>query len=187
MNDVIDQIDRAIAATAGIVNGITDDQWERPTPCDGWDARAVLNHTVGGMRIFAAELDGADVGADHDADWLGADPKNAYAQAAADDRAAWRRPGALETTVHLSLGALPGRMAAVIHFTEILVHGVDLAVTTGREDHISEQLCEELLAMMAGMGGIDAYRLPGVFGPEVPAVDGAPAHRRLLAYLGRSL
>jgi uncharacterized protein (TIGR03086 family) len=187
MSSVIDQIELAIEATADIVNGITDGQWARPTPCDGWDVSAVLNHTVGGMRIFAAELDGAGAGADHEADWLGANPKGAYADAAAADRAAWRRPDALDKTVRISLGALPAPMAAVIHFTEILVHGVDLAVATGQEDRVDEQLCEELLAMMQGMGGIDAYRLPGVFGPALPAPDNAPTHRRLLAYLGRNL
>jgi uncharacterized protein (TIGR03086 family) len=89
--------------------------------------------------------------------------------------------------VRISLGALPGPMAAVIHFTEILVHGVDLAVANGQEDRVDERLCEDLLAMTHGMGGIDAYRLPGVFGPEAAAPAEAPAHRRLLAYLGRTL
>ncbi|WP_432931678.1 TIGR03086 family metal-binding protein [Microbispora sp. CA-135349] len=186
MSDIIGQIDRAIAMTAGIVKGIGSHQWDAATPCSGWDVRAVLNHTVGGMRIFAAELTGADAGADHEADWLGDDPQAAFAAAADADRDAWHREGALGRTVRISLGALPGPMAAMIHFTEILVHGVDLAVATGQEDRVDERLCEELLAVMHGMGGIDDYRLPGVFGPEVAAPAEAPAHRRLLAYLGRT-
>ncbi|WP_327044733.1 TIGR03086 family metal-binding protein [Microbispora sp. NBC_01189] len=185
MSDVIQLIDQAIDATAGIVKGIGDHQWDAPTPCAGWHVRAVLNHTVGGMRIFTAELTGA--GADHEADWLGDDPRAAFAAAGDADREAWHRDGALDHTVHISLGALPGPMAAVIHFTEVLVHGVDLAVATGQEDRVDEPLCEELLATMRGMGGIDAYRLPGVFGPEAEAPAGAPAHRRLLAYLGRTV
>jgi hypothetical protein len=40
MDAVIDQIDRALAATAEIVDGVRDDQWRVPTPCAGWDARA---------------------------------------------------------------------------------------------------------------------------------------------------
>ncbi|MEU6430480.1 TIGR03086 family metal-binding protein [Microbispora sp. NPDC046973] len=187
MGDIIERIDQAIAMTAGIVRGIEEHQWGAPTPCGKWDVRAVLNHTVGGMRIFAAELTGTDAGADHEADWLGNDPQAAFAAAADADREAWHREGALGRTVHISLGAVPGPMAAVIHFTEILVHGVDLAVATGQEDRMDERLCEELLAMMHGMGGIDAYRLPGVFGPEIAAPAEAPAHLRLLAYLGRTL
>ena len=39
---------------------------------------------------------------------------------------------------------------------------------------------------MTGMG-IDGFRAPGIFGPEHPARPGAPAHRRLPAFLGRTV
>ena len=38
----------------------------------------------------------------------------------------------------------------------------------------------------AGLG-IDDFRAPGIFGPELPASDAAPAHGRLLAFLGRDV
>jgi uncharacterized protein (TIGR03086 family) len=138
------------------------------------------------MRIFTTELTGLPSGAEHDADWLGRDPRHAYTQAAVADRAAWRRPGALDTTVHLSLGALPGTMAAVVHLTEVLVHGVDLAVATGQPQRIDDRQCTDLLGTMQDMGGMDSYRVPGLFGAELPAPAGASPHRRLLAYLGRA-
>ncbi|MFG1689260.1 TIGR03086 family metal-binding protein [Nonomuraea sp. NPDC049269] len=186
MSQVVDQIERAADMTAGIVAGIAADQWDRPTPCAGWDVRTLLNHVVGGMRIFAAKLDGTDPGADHEADWLGADPVGAYEKAAAADRAAWRRPDALEQTVHISLGVLPGPLAAVVHLTEILVHGLDLAIATGQESLVDEELCGDLLVTMRSMG-IDAYRIPGVFGPETQTAEDAPLHRQLLAFLGRAV
>ncbi|MFI6597574.1 TIGR03086 family metal-binding protein [Nonomuraea sp. NPDC050536] len=186
MSSVIDQIDRAIAMTADIVKGITDDLLAAPTPCPGWDVRTELNHLVGGMRIFAAELTGTDPGAAHEDDWLGSSPEAAFAIAADLDRAAWHRPGVLETPVRLGFGAVPGPMAALIHLTEVLVHGVDLAIVTGQEHLVDGQACEQLLAIMRGMD-FDAFRRPGMFGPEAPAPVGAPAHRRLLAFLGRDL
>ena len=82
---------------------------------------------------------------------------------------------------------MAGRLAAVVHLTEIVVHGVDLAVATGQEHAVDEGLCSELLETMTAMGGIDAFRVPGVFGPEVAAPAGAPASRRLLAHVGRTL
>ena len=185
--DAVRRIERAIDATGLVVAGVAEGQWANPTPCTEWDARAVLNHTVGGMRIFAAELNGTDPGAEHESDWLGADPKGAYAEAAEVDRAAWNRPGALDTTVHISLGALPGPMAALIHFTEVCVHGVDLAVATGQQAVLDEELCAELLSVMRGMGGFDAFRVPGVFGPEIQSAPGAAPHGQLLAYLGRTV
>ena len=187
MDTLVDRIDSAVTMTAGIVVGISPDQLAAPSLCAGWDVRTELNHLVGGMRIFTAELRGVAAGADHEADWLGADPRRAYAEAATADREAWQLPGALDTTVRISLGALPGRLAAVIHLTEVLAHGADLAVAIAREDLIDQRQCEDLLASMRDMGGIDAYRLPGVFDAEVAAPPGDPAHRRLLAYLGRKL
>ena len=188
--NAVRRIERAIDATGLVVAGVAEEQWTNPTPCAEWDARTLLNHTVGGMRIFAAELNGTDPGAEHESDWLGTAPKaayTAYTEAAKADRTAWNRPGARDTTVHISLGALPGPMAALIHFTEVCVHGVDLAVATGQQALVDEELCAELLSVMRGMGGFDAYRVPGVFGPEVQPAPGAVPHERLLAYLGRTL
>jgi uncharacterized protein (TIGR03086 family) len=183
---VIDRIDRALDMTAAIVQGVTEEQLKARTPCAGWDVRTELNHVVGGMRIFAAELTGTNAGAAHDSDWLGAAPQGAFATAAALDRAAWYRPDALDTTVRLGFGAVPGPMAALIHLTEVLVHGVDLALATGQEAFVDESACEELLTTMRGMD-FGAFRRPDMFGPERPAPAQAPAHRRLLAFLGRDL
>ncbi|WP_433757146.1 TIGR03086 family metal-binding protein [Nocardia sp. CA-135398] len=183
--NTVDRIDRAIDMTGGIVKGIAAEQMTAPTPCREWDLRELLNHLVGGMNIFAAQLQGLIPVRDHHDDWLGADPQGAYAEAAGLDRAAWHRPDALERKVRLGFGEVPGPMAAVIHLTELVVHGADLAVATGQVHSLDEQLCAELLAIMCEMG-IENFRVPGMFGPEVAAPGDAPAHRRLLAYVGRA-
>ncbi|MGW4637364.1 TIGR03086 family metal-binding protein [Sphaerisporangium sp. NPDC004334] len=186
MTSVIDQIDRALDMTGAIVKGISDDRLAAPALCPGWDVRTELNHLVGGMRIFAAELTGTDPGGAHEDDWLGADPAAAYALAAGLDRAAWHRPGALDGTARLGFGTVSGPMAALIHLTEVLVHGAGLALATGQERLVEDEPCGELLGVMLGMD-FDAFRRPGMFGPPAPAADDAPAHRRLLAFLGRDL
>ncbi|GAA5088835.1 TIGR03086 family metal-binding protein [Nocardia iowensis] len=187
MDNVIGQIDRALDATSVIVAALDDGTMTAPTPCREWDVRTVLNHTVGGMHVFAAALSGTDSGADHESDWLGGDPQGAYAAAAEVDRAAWHRPDALDNTVHISLGALPAQLAAMVHLTELVVHGVDLAVAIDRPDLADDELCGELLATMQARGGIDKFRAPGIFGAEVAVEDAAPAHRRLLGYVGRDV
>jgi uncharacterized protein (TIGR03086 family) len=184
MTTLIDRIDAALDMTAGIVNGISPEQLPKPSLCPGWDVRFELNHLVGGMRVFAAELTGTDAGQDHHDNWLDDDHHAAFTTAAALDRAAWHRPGALDTTIQLGFGATPAPMAALIHRTEILVHGVDLAVVTGQEDHIDQRQCAQLLATMRAMD-FDAFRRPGMFGGENPVPADTPAHRRLLAFLGR--
>ncbi|WP_214416492.1 TIGR03086 family metal-binding protein [Sphaerisporangium fuscum] len=184
MTTVIDQIDRALAMTTAVVKGVTGDLLPAPTPCPGWDVRTELNHLVGGMRIFAAELGGTEAGGAHEDDWLGTDPQAAYIAAADLDHAAWHRPDALQGTVRLGFGVVPAPMAALIHLTEVLVHGADLAIATRQETLIDEQACADLLEIMRGMD-FEAFRRPGMFGPEVAAPADAPAHRRLLAFLGR--
>lgn len=118
-NAVLDQTERSLDMTSAIVEQITETQWTEHTPCVGWDVREVLEQAVGGMRIFTTELTGPDPRADHEADWLGTGPKGQFAHAAAADRAAWRRPDAPSKTVTISLGAVPGPMAAVIESTEV--------------------------------------------------------------------
>jgi uncharacterized protein (TIGR03086 family) len=185
MDSVIDQIDRALDMTGAIVARVDDDRLVAPTPCSDWDVRGVLNHVVGGMHLFATAVTGMDAGAAYEDDWLGSDPQSAYAAAAEVDRAAWHRPDALTGTVHISLGDLPGSAAATVHLTELVVHGVDLAVAVHRPDLADDALCAELLTTMRQMGGIDGFRKPDMFDAEVPVAEEAPAHQRLLGYVGR--
>ncbi|MEU0058643.1 TIGR03086 family metal-binding protein, partial [Streptomyces sp. NPDC006334] len=187
---VVRRIGRALAMTGSVVEAIDNGGgWSTPTPCPGWDARTTLNHVVGGMQIFAAELTGTDPGGEHHDDWLGTDPTGAYRAATEADRAAWHHAtptdaDLAQATVRLGFGPVPGPMAALIHLTEVLVHGVDLAIAIDRTDLVDQQLCEDLLTRMRQMD-MDAFRRPGMFGPEKPAPESASAHVRLLAFLGR--
>ena len=184
---MIDQLERALRTTGGIVGAIDPHQWAAPSPCAGWTVRDEANHLVGGLRIFVAQLAGIPVGHDHDGhDWIGDLPAASYTDAARADLAAWRRAGAMDTTFDLAFGQVPAPMALVVHLTEVVVHGVDLAVATGHEGLVDEEQAAWLLALMHDMG-TDAFRAPGIFGPEVATPEDAPAHRRLLAFLGREL
>ncbi|HRE01888.1 MAG TPA: TIGR03086 family metal-binding protein [Ilumatobacteraceae bacterium] len=187
ITDIITQIHQAIDATAVVVHAITEDQWHLPTPCADWDVRAVANHLVGGMLAFPELLAGVTVDDDPTREHVGTDPASAFDAAARADHDAWSRPDALDGTVALTFATLPASMAAVIHLTELVVHGLDLAVATGQHDTIDEHLVEQLLDLMHSMGGIDAFRSPGFFGPEVHVNTAQPAHQRLLAYVGRNI
>ena len=183
---VVDALADALATTGTLVGGISPTQWCAPTPCPGWDVRALTNHLVGGLRIFTAQLTGTDAGAEHDDDWLGDSPVVAYTAAAAAVLAAWRAPEAMSRSLSISLGEVPAPLGAVIELTEVVVHGLDVAVATGQEDRVDAGQAAALHALMLGMG-MDSFRVPGVFGPAVPASIDAPAHRQLLAFLGRQL
>jgi uncharacterized protein (TIGR03086 family) len=184
--DVVDALEAALATTGTLVAGIAPTQWSAPTACPGWDVRALTNHLVGGLRIFTAQLTGTDAGGEHEDDWLGNSPAAAYTAAAAAVLAAWRAPGAMDRTLSISLGDVPAPLGAVIELTEVVVHGLDVAVATGQEDRVDAEQATALRELMLDMG-MDSFRVPGVFGPTVPAPTDAPAHRQLLAFLGRRL
>lgn len=186
MQTVIGRIDRAIDMTGKIVDAVEADRLSAATPCAGWDVRTVLNHTVGGMRVFAAELAGTDPVGSHDDDWLGGDPQAAFAAAAEIDRAAWHRLDVEEATVRLNIGELAAPEAALVHLTEVVVHGIDIALAVERPDLADDALSAELLEIMRETGGVEAFRGPGVFDPEVRIDPDAPPHRQLLAYVGRT-
>ncbi|MFD8706326.1 TIGR03086 family metal-binding protein [Kitasatospora sp. NPDC059648] len=183
---VVEQIERAAATTGVLIAGIGAEQWKLPTPCADWDVTALVNHLVGGINLYVGGSTGVDPGKAHEDDWLGDDPVAAYRSAAAADLAAWRRPGALDRSVTIPLGELPGEFAATVHLTELAVHGADIAVATGQEHLLDTELLEGLLAAIRELG-VDPYRAPGIFGPEAPVAEDAPVHQRLLAHLGRQV
>jgi uncharacterized protein (TIGR03086 family) len=185
-SDVIDALEAALDTTGTLISGVTAAQWSAPTSCPGWTVRDVTNHLVGGLRIFTAQLTATDAGGEHEDDWVGDSPAAAYTAAATAALAAWRTPGVMARTLSISLGNVPAPLGAVIELTEVVVHGLDVAVATGQENRVDAGQAGALHELMLGMG-MDSFRIPGVFGPAVPVAADAPAHRQLLAFLGRQL
>jgi uncharacterized protein (TIGR03086 family) len=179
------RIEKAHTATEIIFEGIRRDQWALRTPCAAWDVRALANHMVGGYRLFHAAIAGTGEALEFEADWLRNDPVTEYTTAAAGVLAAWRAPDVLERTLTISVGPVPGPLAALIHLTEVTVHGIDLAVATSQERSIDEDAAEGLLTTMQQMGVMEQFRVPGIFEPERNAAAEAAPHKRLMAFLGR--
>ncbi len=186
MENILGAIDRGLAVTGTIVGQVRPDQWSLRTCCADWDVRAVTNHMVGGFTLFAGTLANGRLDGDFDRDWLGTDPTTSYQAAAQAVSTAWRSPTALQGPVTPTFGTVPGQLAAVIHLTEVLVHGADIAVAIGAEHLIDEELCAELLTTMHRVG-MDDFRVPGIFGPAIPVDQQSPPHLQLMAYLGRTV
>src|SRR5579872_599611 len=186
-----DRLKRALGATADIVAGVRADQWNTPTPCAEWNARALLNHLVVGNHLFADLLSGAEPPspeqrrASFAVDRLGDDLLAAYRDSASALVTAFRRPGVLEQVFQASIGAAPGAVLLRLRLTEALVHGWDLARATGQPARLPDDLAEEALAFSSGRSAPDVPRTGNPFGPAQPVPDDAPAVDRLAAYLGR--
>lgn len=188
MSDVIERLGRTGTQFADLVVGIGEGQWSDPTPCPGWDVAALVRHVVVGNRIFVGVLAGHPVNpqalleeySSHEAQLLPGD----VSESAADLVAAFRRPEVMQQPVAIPVGTVPGAVAAEIRVVEDIVHGWDLATTTGQEPPYDNEDVEAALAFSLQTRRIvPEGRTP--FAEPVPVSDGAPPLDRLVALLGR--
>jgi uncharacterized protein (TIGR03086 family) len=176
-------LDAAIAGVQRIVARIRADQWELPTPCDGVDVRALVNHLVAGNLAFVTLITGIEPPA-RDADHLGDDPFFAFRASADLLAAALRTPGVDARTYALPFGQVPGSALTGIRITECLGHGWDLARATGQPPDFPDCVAARGLAEARNQL---RSRSPGPFAPEKPVPDGAPVIDQLAAFLGRTV
>ncbi|MGE5720689.1 MAG: TIGR03086 family metal-binding protein [Nocardioidaceae bacterium] len=184
----VELLDRAIAYARGSLALVTDDLMSAPTPCAGWDLRALLTHMddslvslheAGSVRRVRVDVPPAapddlveslrtracQLLAEWTADWatgaVGGESRDVLVDG---------RP--VTSPVLTSAGAL-----------EVVVHGWDVAVSCG----VPRPIPDDLAAALLRLGTVlvtDADR-PARFGPELTAPPGASSGERLLAFLGR--
>jgi uncharacterized protein (TIGR03086 family) len=184
--DVRDLYRRAQNTFGKHVHGVRADQWNAPTPCAEWDVRALVNHVLGEIRWAVPLFAGgtiAEVGDRLDGDLLGDDPVAAWDDAAPAAIAAVDADGAMDGTVHLSFGDVPGSEYATQLFADLLIHGWDLARATGQDDRLDSELVAACAGWFAGMA--DAYRGAGAVGPRPAVPADADPQAALLAEFGR--
>ena len=168
-----------------VLDAIDDDQLQQPTPCTQYTVADLIDHVDVGVRGFTALAhgDGAGVVADsqlvyQQPGWrdLLADRLGALA-AAWDDPAAWERVGEVPGS------DLPNDTWAKIAFTELVVHGWDLAVATGQPFDLPEPTLQACLDHVAGF--LPNAPLPELWGPPLEVPDDAPLLDQILAITGR--
>ena len=168
------------------VMAIKDDQWHDPTPCTEWDVRMLVNHLVSENRWMPPLLVGktiAEVGGALDGDILGEEPKRAWAESANDATAAVGEPGAMEKVVHVSFGDISGEEYTTQVFTDLVIHGWDLARAIGADEAMDPELLQATHDVIAPM--VAQFKASGVYGPDVTPPPGSDLQTRLLAMVGR--
>jgi uncharacterized protein (TIGR03086 family) len=103
----------------------------------------------------------------------GDDPAATYEESRQETLRAHREPGAVEKA-----GPLLG-----IAFCDQLIHGWDLAVATGQDATMPDDLAQAAFAMLNGQLTDD--RRGNAFKPAIDVPDDASAQDKLLAYTGR--
>jgi len=190
---VLDLHARVLRQSVDIVDGIGDDQWDRPTPCAQWTVRELVEHMILENRGFAAAAGGETSDRRVWTDRQFVDDRRADYRASADRVVeAFGAPGVLDGEFWLPLinpaVRLPARQAVSFHLLDYVVHGWDVAAAIGRPVRVPADIAEAALdiALREVPDGPRRRRPQASFVPPVEATPGASALDRMLAWLGRS-
>ena len=187
MDNVVDEMERAFALATEVLSRVGDDQWDSPSPCEGWTVRDVVNHMVGGAKIVSIELSGRGEGVNYYVNHLrGLDPVDAY-RAAADEAVDVFRadPGLVDRTIPMPWGPETGATVATMFMGDHFAHAWDVAKATGQSTDLDPELAETLMPFAREYS--TRHRGPGMFDDEQVAPPGASAADRLAAVLGRKV
>ncbi len=162
--------------------------WENPSVCGDWTVREVADHIVGGNRFAVALLDGASTEEAMAAARTGSfegDPVERFDESAAAQLAAFEADGALDRIVHHPAGDMAGSAFVGFRAGDLLLHGWDIARSTGGDDVLPDELAEAIHAVY--LPTAEMARAFGIFADTGTTVtDDAPIAQRLLVLTGRA-
>jgi uncharacterized protein (TIGR03086 family) len=183
--DVVAEMERAFAIAIGVLEEVQPDQWDAPSPCEGWTVRDVVNHMVGGAKIVSLELSGRADSENYYVNHLrGRDPVETYRSAAADAVEVFRAdPSLVERTIPMPWGPETGATVATMFMGDHFAHAWDVARATGQNTDLDAELAVALMPFAREYA--TRHRGPGMFDEERVAPPGASAADRLAALLGR--
>jgi len=176
-------LERAINYTLGSLHLVTPQALSSPTPCAGWDVRALLAHLDGSFRALqeAADLGRVDLTAPGDGG--AGDPIAGVRNRACLLVGAWTNAGEDERLISVAGSPLTAGIVTGAGAIEAAVHGWDLARACGRRHPIPQTLAEEMLDLAPLL--VTAVDRPGRFAAAVEVGPSAIAGDRLVAFLGR--
>ncbi|TFH13492.1 MAG: TIGR03086 family protein [Acidimicrobiales bacterium] len=180
-------LEQAVSTTRGVLAAVTPDQLGAPTPCESWDVAALINHIVGAQHFFLSAMTGTSL--TDPPDFAAGDYLGAFDEVSRASIEAFGADGAMERTITLAFGDMPGAAVMGLATTDTFQHGWDLAKATGQDTDLAPELATALLAQ-SKVAISPAFRGPegaAPFRPEQSAPDGASAADQLAAFLGRTV
>lgn len=173
--DLLQLYDQASAWTTAKV-ATAGGQLDAATPCDQWDVRTLLNHMLETQQYFAGSARGEDASPPGPTppSLLSDDPARDFESQRQDVLQAFADPAVVEKT-----GPALG-----IAFSDMLLHGWDVARATNQDATMPDGLADAAYEMIHGRFTDEQRK--GVFKPEVQVGPDASPQDRLLAYTGRS-
>jgi uncharacterized protein (TIGR03086 family) len=163
----------AAAETARLVAGVPPHPMDAATPCDDWDLRTLVNHTIL-WTSYSAErrAHGESVAEDLVSKDFTAEPGFAEDYAAQIGRAvtAWSDPAAWERDLGLMGSSTPAADVAAMLIMEVVLHGWDIARATGQQYACPDDVAALVLATTQAQG--ELFRQYNGFAAIVPPPEG---------------
>jgi uncharacterized protein (TIGR03086 family) len=182
MNPTATRYDAADRPLAALLDGVPDESWTNPSPCEGWSARNVVRHLIETQRDFLTGH-GIDLGEAPDIDL---DPAAAWQEHAKRVAAAVADDSLVATPFDGHFGPTTiGSTLEQFYVWDMLVHRWDVARAVGAEAALSETELDRIEAGADSFG--DALYMDGICRPGMPVASDADRTSRVLARLGRSL
>ncbi len=179
-----EQLAIIIPELRGVCAGIDPSQLDAPTPCADFTVAGVLGHMTELASAFAPMFRGEEPATNGSGPgYATATDRFDVAMAALLD--AVQSPGALERTIHTPGGAMPGDVFARLVAFDGLIHGWDLATSTGQTWELGEELVAEVDGF-ARQAITEAMRDGDTWAAEQQPAAGATAIERLAAFSGRT-
>lgn len=179
-------------SVAGLLDGVDDKHLAAPTPCPDYTVRELLGHLAGltlafrdaGKKELGATTDTAPTDSLPQLDdaWRTVLPQQLDGLAAA-----WRSPDAWQGFTRAGGVDLPGEVAGIVALNELVVHGWDLARSTGQVYEVDRASLEATLSFLEPVAAsAEAGEAPeGLFGPPVAVPADAPLLDRVIGLSGR--
>jgi len=175
-------LERAIAYAMVSMDGVAAPLLSAPTPCAGWDLRALVDHLNDSVGVLREGIETGCVspGVPAETD----DPVATFRVRVHELLGAWVAAGwGGDVPISVAELPLPAAIVAGTGAVEIVVHGWDVAVACGNRRPIPPALATELLGICPLIAS-SALR-HALFAPPVPVPPTAIPSDRLVAYLGR--
>jgi uncharacterized protein (TIGR03086 family) len=176
----------AADAAARTVGNVHESELGRPTPCDDWDVRTLLNHLIVWTSYsLEARAHGESVGQDLIDRDFAADAGFAAGYRAQLDRAltAWSAQATWDGSLNVMGSPTPAADVAALNIAEMVLHGWDLAAATGQVYTVSEPAAAA--ALRAVEANAELFRQYKGFAEPVQVPQSASVLDRVLASSGR--
>ncbi|HEX3793509.1 MAG TPA: TIGR03086 family metal-binding protein [Acidimicrobiales bacterium] len=180
MTDIQDSYRVISGGFDAVVQTMSPEQWESPTPCEEWNARDIVTHIIENHRgVIAAVRGGNSEPLKTDED-----PKQAWENACQAICDITGDAEAAATEMDGPAGKMPaGEMIGRFVCMDVLVHTWDLARTIGADERLDQDAVHRAYEALKPMDAM--IRHPNVFGPKLDPPTGADLQTEFLYFLGR--